>query len=185
MANGYWQITMDDADRQKSAFTTPIGLYEFNRMPFGLSNTPATFQRFMEPCSGDQSCDTLMFYLDDIIIFSPDFPSLLQRLGMVFSRLAKHGLKTKPSKCHLLRTSISFLGYRASAEGIQTDPEKCSALERWPVPTSPKAVRSFLGFSGYYTRFVQDFTKVARPLFALTSQPKNGAEKPEKDVPFN
>ena len=65
LASGYWQIAMDDADRQKTAFTTPMGLYEFNRMPFGLSNAPATFQRFMEWCFGDQSCETLMFYLDD------------------------------------------------------------------------------------------------------------------------
>ena len=184
LASGYWQIAMDEVDREKTAFTTPMGLYEFNRMPFGLSNAPATFQRFMERCFGDQSCETLMFYLDDIIVFSADFQSHLERLDMVFSRLAKHGLKAKPSKCHLLKTSINFLGHVASEDGISTDPDKCSALERWPIPTSAKAVRQFLGFAGYYRRFVRDFSKVAAPLFALTSQPKKGGKKTKTNPPF-
>jgi hypothetical protein len=184
LASGYWQIAMDEVDREKTAFTTPMGLYEFNRMPFGLSNAPATFQRFMERCFGDQSCETLMFYLDDIIVFSADFQSHLERLDMVFSRLAKHGLKAKPSKCHLLKTSINFLGHVASEDGIGTDPDKCSALEGWPIPTSAKALRQFLGFAGYYRRFVKDFSKVAKPLFALTSRPKKGSRKAKSDPPF-
>ena len=184
LVSGYWQIAMDPADRVKTAFTTPMGLYEFNRMPFGLSNAPATFQRFMERCFGDQSCETLMFYLDDIIVFSADFASHVERLDMVFSRLAKHGLKAKPSKCHLFKTSINFLGHVASADGIQTDPDKCSALENWPVPASAKAVRQFLGFAGYNRRFVKDFSKIAKPLFALTSKPKKNSKKTPKDPPF-
>ena len=184
LVSGYWQIAMDPADRAKTAFTTPMGLYEFNRMPFGLSNAPATFQRFMERCFGDQSCETLMFYLDDIIVFSADFKSHLERLDMVFSRLAEHGLKAKPSKCHLLKRAFNFLGHVASEDGISTDPDKCSALQRWPVPTSAKAVRQFLGFAGYYRRFVKDFSKVAKPLFALTSYSKKGVKKTRSDPPF-
>ena len=183
LVSGYWQRGMDPEDQPKTAFSTPMGLFEFNRMPFGLSNAPATFQRFMERCFGDQSCETLMFYLDNIIRFLSDFPSHLEWLDMVFSRLAKHGLKAKPSKCHLLKKSINFLGHIASADGIQTDPEKCSALETWPVPTSPKTVWRLVGGAGYYRRFVKDFSKIARPLFALTSQPKKG-KKPGKDPPF-
>ena len=183
LVSGYWQITMDPDDQAKTAFTTPMGLFEFNRMPFGLSNAPATFQRFMERCFGDQSCETLMFYLDDIIVFSPDFSTHLERLDMVFSRLAKHGLKAKPSKCHLLKKSINFLGHVASEHGIRTDPDKCQALETWPTPSTPKEVRRFLGFVGYYRRFVKDFSKIAQPLFALTGQPKKG-KKPQRSSLF-
>ncbi len=146
-----------------------------------LMHTPSP--EFMERCFGDQSCETLMFYLDDVIVFSPDFSTHLERLDMVFSRLAKHGLKAKPSKCHLLKKSINFLGHVASEHGIRTDPEKCQALETWPTPSTPKEVRQFLGFVRYYRRFVKDFSKIAQPLFVLTGQPKKG-KKPQRSSPF-
>ena len=177
LASGYWQIKMSEDDRPKTAFTTPMGLYEFNRMPFGLGNAPATFQRFMERCFRDDIYESVLIYLDDIIIFSKDFSSHLDRLKKVLSRLIKHGLKAKPSKCHLLKRSINFLGHVVSEEGIRTDPEKCKQLEDWPTPTSQKDVRRFLGFAGYYRRFIKDFSKIASPLFSLTGGPKKQTVK--------
>ena len=95
LASGYWQVAMDPRDQEKTAFTTPLGLYEFQRMPFGLCNAPATFQRLMQQCLGGQLTESLLVYLDDIIIYSPDFSSHMQHLDQVFQRLWRHGLKLR------------------------------------------------------------------------------------------
>ena len=178
LASGYWQVEMEEEDKEKTAFTTPVGLFEFNRMPFGLSNAPATFQRLMQRCLGDQNYQTLLIYLDDIVIFSKDFDTHLTNLDMVFSRLYDAGLKIKPNKCHLFQKKVKYLGHIISADGIATDPEKCEVLKSWPKPNCPKEVRKFLGFAGYYRRFVPNFSKIAKPLFALTGQLKKRTRKP-------
>ncbi|PIK54529.1 hypothetical protein BSL78_08547 [Apostichopus japonicus] len=146
-------------------------------MPFGLCNAPATFQRLMEACLGDMNYESVLLYLDDIIVFSEDFPSHLQRLGNVLDRLSKHGLKAKPSKCHLLQKEVHYLGHVVSAEGISTEPEKCAVIKDWPTPASVSDVRCFLGMAGFYRRFIKDFSKIAGPLYELTSKPKKGYPK--------
>lgn len=109
LTSGYWQVEMEEKDKQKTAFTTPMGLFECNRMPFGLQNAPATFQRLMMTCLGDLNYSKVLLYLDDIIIFSNSFEEHIKRLSEVFSRLRHHGLKLKPSKCFLLRTEVNHL----------------------------------------------------------------------------
>ena len=165
---GYWQVEMREEDKAKTAFTTPLGFYEANRMPFGLTNAPATFQRLMERCVGDLNLKTCLVYLDDIIIFSSTFEEHLERLESVLARLQYHGLKLKPSKCQLFRTSVKYLGHVISAAGVETDPDKTAALRTWPVPSNHQEVRSFLGFAGYYRRFIAGYSKIAKPLHALT-----------------
>ncbi|XP_046717404.1 uncharacterized protein LOC124393547 [Silurus meridionalis] len=108
---GYFQVAMSDKDREKTAVTTPFGLFEWSRMPFGLCNAPATFQRLMEVVLGALTFDVLLVYLDDAIVFSKDFESHCERLELVFNRLRQHGLKLKPSKCFLLRAEVKFLGH--------------------------------------------------------------------------
>uniref|UniRef100_A0AAV2LBN6 ribonuclease H n=1 Tax=Knipowitschia caucasica TaxID=637954 RepID=A0AAV2LBN6_KNICA len=98
-----------------------------------------------------------------------DFEGHLQRLQLVFDRLRKHGLKLKPSKCHLMKKEVQYLGHRVCAEGIRTDPEKISKVKDWPQPTNRKEVLRFLGFAGYYRRFVESYAKIAAPLYRLTS----------------
>uniref|UniRef100_A0AAV2ITY1 ribonuclease H n=1 Tax=Knipowitschia caucasica TaxID=637954 RepID=A0AAV2ITY1_KNICA len=98
-----------------------------------------------------------------------DFEGHLQRLQLVFDRLRKHGLKLKPSKCHLMKKEVQYLGHRVCAEGIRTDPEKISKVKDWPQPTNCKEVLRFLGFAGYYRRFVESYAKIAAPLYRLTS----------------
>ena len=167
LTSGYFQVAMDDADRAKTAVTTPFGLFEWSRMPFGLCNAPATFQRLMGVVLGDLTFEALLIYLDDIIIFSNDFDTHCERLEVVFNRLRQHGLKLKPSKCHLLRDEVKFLGHIISAQGIQVDQEKVRALETWAAPKSVREVRQVLGFMSYYRRFVPRFAHLARPLHAL------------------
>ena len=165
---GYWQVEMREEDKAKTAFTTPLGFYEANRMPFGLTNAPATFQRLMERCVGDLNLKTCLVYLDDIIVFSSTFEEHLERLESVLTRLQQHGLKLKPSKCHLFRSSVKYLGHVISAAGVETDPDKTAALKTWPVPSNHQEVRSFLGFAGYYRRFIAGYSNIAKPLHALT-----------------
>ncbi|PIK59004.1 putative thy-1 membrane glycoprotein isoform X1 [Apostichopus japonicus] len=186
LASGYWQIAMHPSDEEKTAFTTPMGLYEFTRMPFGLTNAPATFQRYMESCLGDLHYETLLIYIDDIIVFSRNFETHLQRLDEVFQRLEKHGLKIKPSKCHLFQEEIGYLGHVVSSKGIATDPEKTAVVEKWEAPRNAKEVRSFLGLAGYYRRFIKGFSKIAGPLYDLVgaTTKKSGKEVTPKQNSF-
>lgn len=174
LASGYWQVEMHPDDREKTAFTTPLGLFEFERMPFGLCNAPATFQRLMQRCLNGQIAESLLVYLDDIIIFSTDFSSHLQHLEQVLERLWQHGLKLKPDKCKLLQHEVAFLGHVVDRDGVRPDPGKIRAVQDWPAPTTVKEVRAFLGLAGYYRRFVAGFAKIARPLNRLlTGIPAN------------
>lgn len=166
LASGYWQVEVDPNDREKTAFTTPLGLYEFERMPFGLCNAPATFQRLMNRCLGGMVNDSLLIYLDDVIVFPPDFDSHIMHLEQVFEWLANHGLKLQPHKCHLFQKKVKYLGHIISKEDVSTDPEKTQVVQQWKPPTMVKQVRSFLGFVGYYRRFIPGFSKVAAPLHA-------------------
>ena len=120
---------MAEQDIPKTAFTSPMGLYEFTRMPFGLMNAPATFQRLMATVFADMNFDSVLLYLDDIVVFSSTVEEHVGRLSKVYARLREHGLKLKPTKCHLLQSSVKYLGH-VSGDGISTDPEKVTAVQR-------------------------------------------------------
>lgn len=189
LTSGYWQVEVAEQDKHKTAFSTPMGLYEANRMPFGLQNAPSTFQRLMTCCFGDLNFTQLLIYLDDLIIFSKTFDEHLERLQGVFDRLREHGLKLKPSKCQLVRKEVQYLGHLVSAEGIRTDPDKISKVRDWARPTHRKEVLQFLGFAGYYRRFVKSYAMLAAPLYRLTSgdprkKKRGGKTAPAPDVAF-
>ncbi|KAL0200588.1 hypothetical protein M9458_003775, partial [Cirrhinus mrigala] len=189
LTSGYWQVEVAEQDKHKTAFSTPMGLFEANRMPFGLQNAPSTFQRLMTSCFGDLNFTHLLIYLDDIIIFSKSFNEHLERLQLAFDRLREHGLKLKPSKCQLVRKEVQYLGHLVSAEGIRTDPEKISKVKDWERPTNRMEVLRFLGFVGYYRRYVKGYSNLAAPLYRLTSgdpkTKKRGTPKnPSPDQPF-
>ena len=122
LKSGYWPVKMDEESKPLTAFTVgPLGFYECERMPFVLTNAPATFQRLMETCLGDLNLHWCIIYLDDIVIFSKDLASHLKRLEAVFQKLEKAGLKLKPSKCKLLQRQLAYLGH---AKGVVTDEVK-------------------------------------------------------------
>ncbi|XP_060607809.1 uncharacterized protein LOC132759951 [Ruditapes philippinarum] len=133
-------------------------------MAFGLTNAPATFQRLMERCMGELNLKECLIYLDDVIIFSDTVEKHFERLAAVFSRLEHYGLKLKGSKCEFFQLEVKYLGHVVSADGVRTDPEKTSVLKDWPIPKSIKDLRSFLGFAGYYRRFVNGFSQITKPL---------------------
>ena len=145
---GYWQIPMEEESKAKTAFSVgSLGFFEAERMPFGLTNAPATFQRLMEQTLADLT--HTMAYLDDVIVFSETFEEHLERLGAVFQRLEEQGLKLKPSKCHLFRRRVNYLGHVISEQGVEADPAKIEAVKEWPAPTTLQELRAVLGFFGY------------------------------------
>ena len=177
---GYWQVELKEEDKAKTAFQVGnLGFYECNRMPFGLCNAPATFQRLMERAMGDINLRDCLIYLDDIIIFSDTLDAHLDRLGAVFQRLHTYNLKLKASKCEFFKKEVIYLGHVVSEEGIKTDPEKIRVLKDWPVPKSVKDVRKFLGFTGYYRRFIKGFSTIVRPLndLLIGNSTKNPSRK--------
>ena len=170
LASGYWQIELSEDAKQKSAFCTTTGLYQFRVMPFGLTNAPATFQRLMERVLAGLQWKICLVYIDDIIIFSSTIDDHLKQLNEVFSRLKAAGLKLKPKKCHLFKSKVQYLGHVVSESGIETDPEKIEAIKKWDRPTNVSEVRSFLGICSYYRRFVPEFATIARPLIKMTEK---------------
>ncbi len=170
LASGYNQVPVTEADRSKTAFCTPFGLFEWNRMPFGLCNAPSTFQRLMERMFGDQKCRSLLLYLDDIIVLSSSVDQHLARMEVALSRLHREGLKAKLSKCAFFKREVQYLGHVISSEGVSTDPGKIEAVSQWPCPTSVAELRSFLGFVSYYRRFVEGFARLAVPLHMLVAE---------------
>uniref|UniRef100_A0A3B1K6C6 Gypsy retrotransposon integrase-like protein 1 n=1 Tax=Astyanax mexicanus TaxID=7994 RepID=A0A3B1K6C6_ASTMX len=183
LTSGYWQVEVAEADKHKTAFSTPMGLFEANRMPFGLQNSPSTFQRLMTCCFGDLNFESLLIYLDDIVIFSRTFDEHLERLQMVFDRLRKYGLKLKPQKCHLLRREVLYLGHVVSSDGIKTDPDKISKVAGWKVPENRHELLQFLGFAGYYRRFIEGYASIAAPLYRLTSGDPRKKKRGRKGPP--
>ena len=129
LASGYNQVPV--ADRPKTAFCTPFGLFEWNRMPFGLCNAPSTFQRLMQRIFGNQQCQSLLLYLDDIVFFSATIEQHLERLEVVLGRLQHENLKVKLSKCAFFCLEVHYLEHVISKEGVSTDPNKVAAVTNW------------------------------------------------------
>ena len=167
---GYWQVETDPQDREKTAFTSRKGLFEFTVMPFGLCNAPATFERLMETVLAGLHWQICLIYLDDVIVTGKTFQDMVNNLGQVFERFLQAGLKLKARKCTLFFRQVEFLGHVISEEGIKTDPRKTECVEKWPTPKNVHEVRAFLGLCGYYRKFVYKFSEIARPLYKLTER---------------
>ncbi|UYV80572.1 hypothetical protein LAZ67_19000747, partial [Cordylochernes scorpioides] len=167
LKTGYWQVEVDERDREKTAFVTPDGLYEFMVMPFGLCNAPATFERMMDNVLMGLKWNICLCYLDDIVVYSDTFEEHLERLSKVLSCFQQAGLTINPDKCLFGSTRIKILGHVVDKDGIQPDSEKVEAIKKFPVPKSVCDIQSYLGLCSYYRRFIKNFSKIAAPLQIL------------------
>jgi predicted aspartyl protease len=171
LKSGYYQIPVAEKDRHKTAFSFPGGgLWQFKRMPMGLSNSAPVFERLMERVLSGLTWKTCLVYLDDIIIFSRTFENHLANLREVFERLKEAHLKLSPKKCHFFKTKVKFLGHIVSDEGVSTDPSKIKAVKDWPIPRNVKEVRSFLGLTSYYRKFIYKYADKAKALHKITEK---------------
>lgn len=164
LASGYHQIEVEEEDRQKTAFSTQNGHYEFLRMPFGLKTAPATFQRTMDNILKGLQGLHCMVYLDDVIVFSSSLDEHLQKLRNIFDRFRQTNLKIQLDKSEFLRKEVIYLGHTITKDGLKPNDDKISAVLSYPLPKTTTEIKSFLGLIGYYRRFIKDFALVTKPL---------------------
>ena len=166
LRSGYYHIGLTDSAKPKSAFVlSSLGKYQFNRVPFGLTQAPAYFQKLINDIL--KGCNFAMGYLDDIIIYSRSEKEHLELLEEIFTRLKAAGLKLKLEKCCFFKKHIQYLGHLISEEGIQPLLEKLESIAKMPAPKNPKEVKQFLGLVGYYRKFVPRFADISRVLTHL------------------
>ena len=170
LAQGFYQVEMDENDKQKTAFATHRGLFQFKVMPFGLCNSPATFERLMELVLSGVLFERCLVYIDDVICFGKTEEEALYNLRVVLQKFRDANLKLKPSKCSLFQDECTFLGHTVAREGTTCEKSKVEAVASWPVPTCVSEVRSFLGTASYYRKYIQGFADIASPLTNLTKK---------------
>ncbi|GJV35809.1 putative nucleotidyltransferase, ribonuclease H [Tanacetum coccineum] len=173
--SGYFQIPIAPKDQEKTTFTCPYGTFAYKRIPFGLCNAPATFQRCMTAIFHELIEDSMKVFMDDFLVFGSSFDYCLKNLKKMLKRCEEINLVLNWEKCHFMVREGIFLGHKVSGFGIEVDKEKIEAISKLPYPTNLKAIRSFLGHAGFYRRFIKDFSQIAYPMTQLLV----------KDVPFN
>jgi len=168
LRSSFYQVPLAEANRDKTAFIIRRGEWRFCALPMGLSNAPATFQRFKDLVLRGLTWESVLVYIDDIVVYAHTYSDLKLRLEEVFIRLRGANLKLKPTKVILFQREIPFLGHRISGAGVAMDPEKIGDIVRWHRPTSVHEVRQFLGLCGYYRPYVCDYSKIATSLHDFT-----------------
>lgn len=171
---GFWQIPLAEDSKQYTAFRCLFGQFEYNVLPFGLTNAPTSFQRVMDEVLGDLKFSICMVYIDDIIIFSRSYEEHIKHVDTVLKRLIQRGFYVKPEKCKFCLRKIEYLGHIISSQGIHVNPAKVEAIHKLPYPNTPEEVHSFLSMAGYWRKFIRNFAQITYPLRKLLA----------KDTPF-
>lgn len=172
LGNAYYQVELDEESKDKTAFSTKMGQFRFKRMPFGIAAAPATFQRLMTTVLGDLNWNEAVVYMDDILIFSATRDEHINRLNNVLNKIKESGLKVNPEKCRWMLQETKFLGYIINENGIKTDESKIDAINNFKSPTCIKHLRSFLGLTNYYRKFVKNYAKYSKILESLCGKDK-------------
>ncbi|KAK1629475.1 hypothetical protein QYE76_003790 [Lolium multiflorum] len=172
--SGFSQIAVKAKDQEKTTFTCPYGTYAYRRMPFGLCNAPATFQRCMSAIFHGFCESIVEVFMDDFSVYGNSFDNCLRNLDKVLQRCEETNLVLNWEKCHFMVNEGIVLGHKISERGIEVDRAKVEAIEKMPYPRDVKGIRSVLGHAGFYRRFIKDFSKISKPLTNLL----------QKDVPF-
>jgi len=186
LASGFHQIEVAPKDIEKTAFSVENGHFEFTRMPFGLKNAPATFQRVMDNVLRGLQHHSCIVYLDDIIIFSTSLQEHVVRLKTILDRLRQYNFKIQLDKCEFLRKEVEYLGHVVTTEGIRPNLDKIKAIIDFPIPKTPKQLKSFLGLLGFYRKFIKNFAKIVKPLTVRLKKDKHiDPKEPEYINCFN
>lgn len=164
LAKGFHQILVKDSDQKKTAFSTPLGHFEYVRMPFGLKNAPATFQRLINSILREFINRICVVYLDDILIFSTSLQEHVINVNKVFSALRRANLKIQVDKCNFFCKETEYLGHTLTKDGMKPNPKKIEDIVKLKLPSTQKQIKSFLGITGYYRKFVKDYARIAKPM---------------------
>jgi hypothetical protein len=167
LRSGYHQLKIRESDITKTAFVTCYGQYEFTMMSFGVTNAPAYFMNLMNKVFMEELDKFVVVFIDDILVYSKSVEEHEQHLLVVPEKVRAHRLYTKFSKFEFWLDKVSFLGHILTAEGVAIDPGKVETVSNWRQPTNVSQIRSFLGLAGYYRRFIEGFSKIARPMTEL------------------
>ena len=170
LSSGFHQIPMDPESKKYTAISTQDGHFEFERMPFGLKNSPAMFQRMMDTALRGLICKTCFVYLYDVVVFGSSLQEHNENLVIFFQRLRQTGLKLQPDKCEYLLPELKYLGHVIKEEGVKPNPNKIQAVRDLKRPSNPTDVKSFLGLAGYYQKFVKTFSIRAKPIIEVTKE---------------
>lgn len=181
---GYYQIPIEPQSRKFTAFITTEGLFEFKRMPFGLKNAPAVFQRLMARLKENTNTDDFIHYMDDMLIGSNTIPEMLKKLTRVFKALRDANLTLNINKCEFLRRNIEFLGHEITPDGIKPGAAKTAVVENFRNPTNITEVRQFLGLSGFFRKFVPGYAVISEPLRRLLRKDEKFAWQAEHEKAF-
>jgi len=183
LENGFFHVGVDEGSRRFTAFIVPDGQYEFLRMPFGLCNSPAVFQRFVSAVFRDLINDgTVLMYMDDLIVPSEDYEGAIRKLNRVFSTASQFGLVINWNKCQFLKTKVELLGHMVESGSVRPSEAKTEAVMRFPEPKSVKQIQSFLGLSDYFRKFIRNYSSIARPLTNLLKKNVFQFEEAERNA---
>jgi len=185
LKNGFHLLRFKEGDEWKTAFRTRYGLFEFQVIPFGLTNAPSTFQDMMNHFLSDALDIGLLAYMDDILIYAKTEEEHDRLVKEVLERLQTHGLAVSPEKCVWKTQEVEFLGYVIGRNGIAMSQEKVEAVLSWEEPKSLSKTQSFLGFTNFYRRFIEDYLRVGQPLTELTKKTEKWSWNPEPGKAFN
>lgn len=185
LASGYYQVPISESSKPLTSFVTPDGQYEFNRMPFGLANAPAVFQRMMNKVLGSARFTKATAYIDDLLIYGQNVDDCLTKLEDILKLLEKANLTLNLAKCEFLKDKIDYLGYEISAYGVRPGNKKIQSVVDFPCPTSVHGVRQFLGLASYFRKFISGFAMIAHPLSRLLKKDVSWSWGSEQDEAFN